>query len=422
MRLFRGAATALVLAVAIMMLTGLSQAAKREVTFFYNWYGSDGFDDLSLKLVDEFEAAHPDIDVKLVRGGTVNGQSPTDRLVALIAAGTPPDVVHFERSIVTEWAAKGLLLPLEHYLPSIEEKFIPGAMQEVLYKGSVYGVPWGTDIRGLFWNKADFEASGFDAEQGPATMSDLDSMAAKLTRPDGEGGFSKVGFVPWIGNWYAVGWLYTFGGDIFDAEKIRPRVNTPNHIRGFDWIQEYGQRYPYDVVGAALKGKSYTTFYDRSVSMMAHWNGFGNLVKKADPNLEFWAGELPHPAYGTNGTWLGGQAYVVPKASKNPDDAVTLLKWLTRKEVEVELYRVGTRIPTRWSALAEIQDDLTPTDAILLKQSDVAWGRPPLWYPPFYTKTAEAMRKVARLEASPKDALDEAQRLLEIDFKEILGE
>ena len=422
MRMMAKLSAVLLLLVAVAFPLSGADAAQRQVVLFYNWYGSEGFDELTLALVDEFERIHPEIDVELVRGGTVDGRSPNDRLLAAVAAGTAPDVVHFERSIVIEFAAKGLLTPLGRLIPGVEEAFIPGAVQEVVYKGEVYGIPSGTDIRGLFWNQADFASAGLDEARGPASMDELDALAAKLTRANAEGGFDKVGFVPWLGNWYAVGWLYTFGGDIYDAENNRPRVNTENHVRAFEWIREYGQRFPYDVVTAAISGKSPNTFYNQTVSMIAHWNGWANLVRQADPNISFWVGEVPHPAYGTNGTWLGGQAYVIPSAARNLTDAVSLLNWLTREEVEVELYREGTRIPTRWTALERIRDELAPTDALLLAQADVAWGRPPLWFPPFYNRTTEAMVKVARLEEAPPAALDEAQRLLEIEFAEILGD
>ncbi len=409
--------------VALLVAVGVMTASAGKVVYYYNWYGNDSQESTFQTLMERFRAEHPEIEVELIRGGTVSGSSPTDRLISMIAAGTSPDIVHFERSIGSEFAARGLLHPLDGELASmVETEYVPGAAQELLYRGKVYGVPYGTDIRGLFWNAADFAEAGLDPERGPATIEELDQFAAQLSRTDGDGKYSKIGFVPWYGNWYAVGWLYTFGGDIYDAENVAPRVNTPNHIRGFEWIQEYGELYPYDVVGASVSGKSQNDFYGRTLSMMAHWNGQANLIRQADPSLDFNVGEVPHPSYGHNGTWLGGQAHVIPATAKNKEDALTLLRWLSTGDAEIELYRNVGSLPTRWSALAEISDELTPTDAILVQQTDVGWGRPPLWFPQFYNHTRDAMIKVARGETSAKEALDEAQRLLELDFEEILGQ
>lgn len=407
----------------LFLLVGVGSpgAAADRVVYFYNWYGSDPQEPVFQRLIAEFREAYPNIELELVRGGSVGGQSPTDRLISMIAAGNPPDVLNFERSIVTEFAAKGILRPLDHDLGSLADEYVPGALQEVIYRGETYGVPWGTDIRGLFWNKADFAEGGLDAELAPATMEELDAMAGRLTRTDGDGKFTKIGFVPWLGNWYGVGWLYTFGGAIFDAENVKPQVNTANHVRAMEWIQEYGQRFPYDVVAAAISGKSGNTFYDRTVSMLPNWNGYANLVQMADPTIEYWAGEMPHPPYGQNGTWMGGYSHVMLSSARNPQGGVTLLKWVSRPEAEVDLFRTTGSLPTRWSALAEIGDELSPTDAILVQQIDVAWGRPPLWFPPFLNGVQDAMTRVARLQTSPQDALDEAQRKLEIDFAEILG-
>ncbi len=407
----------------LLALASSVSAQERKVVFYYNWGGAVGaVEEFFLRLEEGFEKENPDIDVEMVRGGVVSGNADLDRLLTLIAAGTPPDVVHFERSIVTEFAAKGYLRPVDDIVGSIEDEFVPGTIQEVLFRGKTYGVPFGTDIRGLFWNKDDLAETGYDVDRGPQTIEELDEMAARLTRPDGEGGFSRLGFIPWLGNWYAPGWLYTFGGDILDGENMAPRVNTPNHIRGFDWIQEYGQRYPYDVVGATLAGQPHTTFYGQRLSMIVNYHGWANLVTQSIPSLEYGVGEMPHPPEGSNGTWLGGQAYVIPAGSRNVDEAAKLLEYVTRKEHEVAMYRIGHRLPTRWTAVAEIEDELTPVDAMLLRQADVAWGRPPLWYPPFYTITNEAQVKVARLQETPQAALDEAQRQLEQAFLEILGE
>lgn len=419
----RGKAIAVGVLIALLTLWVPAHGQAGKVVYLYNWYGQpDPWEALFLDLIAEFEEAHPHIEVELIRGGTVDGRSQTDRLISLIAAGTPPDVVEIERSQIIEFAAKGVLAPLDHHFGSAEEEFIPAAMREVIYKGSIYGLPWGTDVRGLFWNRADFQAAGYDADRPPATIEELDAMAARLTRVDGDGAFTKLGFIPWLGNWYATSWLYTFGGEVFDYDTMKPRVNTPDHIRGFEWIQEYGQRYPYDVVAATLASKNQYTFYDQTLSMIAHWNGFAQYALEADPSLDIGVGEVPHPPYGTNGTHSGGYAHVITEAANNRDDALTLLEWLASKESEVRLYRATKSLPTRRSAIDEILGELSPTDAILVRQMEVAWGRPPLEYPPFYTKTTEAMLKVARLEASAKEALDEAQRLLEIDYKEILGD
>ncbi len=415
-------ATYTLLIAALVTLLAPVTAHAGKVVYLYNWYGQpDAWEALFLELVAEFEEAHPEIDIELIRGGTLEGRSVTDRLISLIAAGTPPDLIEIERSQIVELAAKGVLQPIDRFVGAVDEEFIPAAMREVMYQGSTYGIPWGTDIRGLFWNQADFAAAGYDAETGPATIEEFDAMSARFSQMDGEGDFTHLGFIPWIGNWYATSWLYTFGGEVFDYASMQPMVNTPNHIRGFEWIQEYAVRYPYNAVTAFLDGKSPATLYDRGVTMIAHWNGFAQTVKQMDPGLELGVGEVPHPPYGTNGTHSGGYAHVITHSARNPDEAAILLEWLASKEAEVRLYRATGSLPTRRSAIAEILDELSPTDAILVKQMDVAWGRPPLEYPPFYTKTTEALLKVARLEASPKEALDEAQRLLEIDYVQILG-
>lgn len=406
--------------VLLLMLLSYSVGAKEKVVYFYNWPGSNLSEQMFLDLISEFEHQHPHIEVELIRGGGAAGQTALTRLVTLILSDISPDVVHFERSTIVEFAAKGLLRPLNLDMEIIKQAYIPGAIQEVVYNGHLYGLPWSTDIRGLFWNQGDFNETGLNKNQGPETIEELDEMARKLTRTNAVGGFDRLGFVPWRGNWNAPGWLYAFGGAIYDPDSMKPRVDTENHRRAFEWIEGYAMRYPNADVSATFRGKSINSFYEGALSMVASWNGFARSIEAVDPTIEFWAGEVPHPDYGTNGTWMGGYSHVIPSNAKNPDAAMTLLMWLSSDEAEVERFRQGGGLPTRWSALTKISHELSPTDAILANQTNVAWGRPPLWHPPFITALNEAQSKVVSLSASPKEALDEAQRLLEVEFEEVL--
>ncbi len=423
MRSSRFMSTMLVLTLITLMLSATSFAAeKRKVVYFYNFGGlDDPWEPLFMEFISEFEQEHPEIDVEPVRGGAVGSQNVYDRLTVAIASGTVPDVVHFERARVIEWAARGLLEPLDEFSEMVRSEFIPGAVQEVEYRGHVYGIPWGTDIRGLYWHKDSFSAAGYNPEVGPASIDELDSMAARLTVQDGEGNFTKIGFVPWLGNWYARGWLWTFGGAIYDPETLMPTVNTPKHVRAFEWIEEYAQRYPAGLEAAARRGKSATSFYDGVLAMYPSWNGHAALIETNNPDLEYGVGEVPHPPDGFNGTWMGGLSHVIFKGGSNPDDARTFLNWITRKEAEVAVYRRTNTLPTRRSALLEIRDEMSPTDLKLIDQSTVAWGRPPLSGAFLQRVHRTALPQVTNLEVSPKSALDEAQRLLEADFAELFG-
>ncbi|MGI6610073.1 MAG: extracellular solute-binding protein [Limnochordia bacterium] len=389
-------------------------SAMARVVYQYNWYAEDVVDPVYLGLIEQFKKEHPGIEVEPLRGG-----GGLDRLVTLIAGGAPPDIVHCERSHIREMAHKGLLQPLDRFVDTpVRSAWLPGTYSEVQHEGECYGVPWDTDIRGLYWNKDLLGQGGFDDSRAPATLAVLDDMARKLTKGDAEGKFTQLGFIPWTGNWYAVGWLYTFGGEIYDAATKRPTINTPNHVRGFEWIQSYGERYSYAAVTASL---GTDPFYQGRLAMIAHESGQVGIIAARYPHFSYGVGEFPHPEYGHNGTWLGGTAHSVPIGAHVTEDTRILLNWLSRKETQASWWRQTTRLPTRPDAIALIRNELPAAQRALLGQADEAWGRPPLWHPPFINRTQKVMTDVAGLKQSPKAALDEAQTLLEMDFAAVFG-
>lgn len=385
-----------------------------KVLYQYNWYAEDVVDPVYLGLVEQFKKEHPGIEVEVLRGG-----GGIDRLVTLIAGGAPPDIVHCERSHIRELAHKGFLQPLDRMVDTpVRKAWLPGTYSEVVHEGLCYGVPWDTDIRGLYWNRDLLGQGGFDDSRAPATLAELDDMARKLTIADGEGRFTQLGFVPWTGNWYAVGWLYTFGGDIYDSVTKLPTVNTPNHVRGFEWIQSYGERYSYAAVSASL---GTDPFYQGRLAMIAHESGQVGIIAARYPYFSYGVGKVPHPEYGCNGTWMGGTAHSIPIGADVTEGTRLLLNWLSRKETQVAWWHQTTRLPTRLDAIALIRSELPLPQRILLAQAEEAWGRPPLWHPPFINQTQAAMADVAALRKSPKAALEEVQALLEVEFTAVFG-
>jgi ABC-type glycerol-3-phosphate transport system substrate-binding protein len=190
-------------------------------------------------LMPRFQAANPTLKV---------GSSPTldvTKLQAVIAAGTPPDVTHFDRYQVVTWSVKGLFQPVDDLLRALDpaKTFLTPTVKEATYQGKLYAMPQDTGIRGLFWNVAQLQQAGLDAQQGPQSWDDLNHYAQALTQQGGDASTQRFGFLPWISNWSHIGWIWTFGGDYFDDKTFRPTLNRPENVQAFDWMLGYAKRY-----------------------------------------------------------------------------------------------------------------------------------------------------------------------------------
>jgi ABC-type glycerol-3-phosphate transport system substrate-binding protein len=398
------------------VFVGSDVVMASKLVYHYNWAGDYNLDDAFQKLIERFRQEHPEITLEVVRGG---GADRIDKFLMAVVGGNPPDILHFERSTVIELANKNLLLPLDSILlTTVQGAYLPGAVSEVLHNSRVYALPMDTDIRGLFWNKSLLAEGGYNPDVGPASIEELDSMAYKLTKQiSGSTRYSQIGFVPWFGNWGAVGWLYAFGGDIYDSTRNTPVVNTENHVRSFEWIRSYGQRFGRATI--AQSGITVNSFLQGQLAMVPHISSFYKTIQGTAQSVDFGVGRVPYPEYGQNGTWMGGYAHVIPNGAKNVAAATIFINWLAQPEIQAEWHRWSSTLPTNLKAIKEVIGELPAVQVTLLEQADEAFGRPPLWSPLVFNTTRDAMFRVANLEESPKIALDKAQQLLEIGFAEV---
>lgn len=98
--------------------------------------------------------------------------------LALQSEDTAPDIVCEDTFQLPSDVAAGYLANLSDYLKDYEEwndgTFYGALVDGVTYDdGSVYGIPYCTDTRGLWYNKEVFAAAGLDTEWQPKTWQDV---------------------------------------------------------------------------------------------------------------------------------------------------------------------------------------------------------------------------------------------------------
>src|SRR5262245_58578306 len=158
----------------------LMQQDKVELQFWHQWGGppnSTALEDVAAK----FTKVYPNITIKYT---DVSGA--TDKISAAIAAGSPPDIVHFVLSTaVPEFAHRGALIELTALLdkdvPGWDKLLYPYGKAVASYNGKVYSIASANFNVGLLWNQDIFKEAGLDPKVGPKTLEDLTDWAAKLT-------------------------------------------------------------------------------------------------------------------------------------------------------------------------------------------------------------------------------------------------
>ncbi len=407
--------------VMVYMLSSSLNAVAQTTTIEF-WWGESAQTENMLALVEKFEAQHPHINVDLVDKGYMGGGTGLDQVKTAIAAGVAPDIVWMDAVGIFEQAVGDeIYIPLEEvidrsFLESIP--LLPGPRRYTTYNGSFLGLPFRTDARGLYFNQDLFESAGLDATRGPEDIATLDAYAARLTRFEADGSLGQLGFSTRGDNLGVVGWLWIFGGQSVDRERLQPTLTgNPRHLEALEWIASYAERYGADAAAGSAN------FETNKVAMFVQSTTWLTLFPQRAPSLRWSVGAIPHPPEGRKSTFSGGFGAVIPRGAKHPQEAGEFIKFLAAAETQIEWYERTRGVPARADALAQlIQEQMItdPRERTMLELLPMGGVYPPL----DGVVTPELERNTQRMrlqEITPVQVLEDTQRAVQPIFDEVFG-
>ena len=208
----------------------VNREGRSEVVFWHFWGGRD------LPVVEDvvrrFNASQERYRVRAV---AMPGANLELKLFLAIAGGAPPDVMNHDDQVVADWAHRGALTPLDEVTSADEVAttrawLFPSAQRLGAYRGRLYALVNGLDVRALYYNKTALAEAGLKelAERGPRTLAELDQIASTIAPPGGS--LERVGYLPDPRRLWA--WGVVFGGDFGDASAVSvERLATPDDPR-----------------------------------------------------------------------------------------------------------------------------------------------------------------------------------------------
>ncbi|MFH0521954.1 extracellular solute-binding protein [Streptomyces sp. M41] len=149
--------------------------------------------DNSIKVMDtyladikrQFEKANPGKKVEFVPIKAPDSEYYTKLQQMLRSPKTAPDLVYEDTFLINSDITSGYLKPLDPYLAKWRDwgRFIDTAKAAAKGEdGKTYGVPDGTDTRGLWFNKRIFAKAGLPADWQPKTWKDVLDAARAVKR------------------------------------------------------------------------------------------------------------------------------------------------------------------------------------------------------------------------------------------------
>ena len=283
-------------------------------------------------MIARFNAENPDIRIDV----NVVAWPGYPQLTAQVAARDPPDLVTMHEGVISDYAAKGLVEPVDGYLRAAgisPNDFTEAARQGVTMYRHVYGLPWDTH-GGLFHvNTALFAKAGLMRDGKPVlpdTGEELLQQARQFEQRTGKPYLiqSNVGDPA-----FAARNLYTYmmalGAPIFpDAKHIR--LNTPIGLTVANFFRR---------INAERLG---TQNMDTPAAIAAFINGEGGIYPTGTWMIGSFEQEaetpgrplyksyavFPYPQlWGQHVEFVSGHSWVVPTRKRSPQQREAIARF-----------------------------------------------------------------------------------------------
>ncbi len=229
---------------------------------------------------------------------------------------------------------------LEEYIPDFSDRILDSALDDVTYRGHIYGIPWRIDARSFVYRKDFFEEAGINVED-IRTWDDLVNAGKKLTIRDASGSVSRygVGFLSTNISQELYSWTWQAGGDLMNFDFSEATLNTPEMSEAVHYLQSLVHEY---------KIAAPETFTDPSYDGMAEFAAgriaivpFAPSVKafieNNAPQLTEVIGVREPVAYKTQDTFMGGGYFSVNQQTEHLEASLKWLEFISRPENMVRL-------------------------------------------------------------------------------------
>ncbi len=419
-----------------------------KVTYWEKWTGFEG--DAMQAVVDLFNSRKiKNKESKVIQVEMITTSQLDRRLLTAAAGGNPPDVAGVWTWLVTVYAEKGAILPIDDYLKEAgitEERYVPVFWEICKYKDKMWGLPSTPASVALHWNKRLFREAGLDPNAPPKTIQELDEMAEKLTLiqlPNQEkpvsfyelktrknyeellaaGKIIQMGFLPSEPGWWPWFWGYWFGGRLWD-EKETVTTDDPGNIEAYNWVSSYSLKYGVDNVNKfsssfGVFASPQNAFLSSKIAMVVQGVWMYNFIDKYATGMDWAAAPFPSDEGRLKDvSYVEADILIIPKGAKHPDEAFKFISFVNTQEA-MELLCEGQR---KFTPLKEVSEGFyarskNPYIRMFRKLAESPSGfitpKIIIWQE-YQREIGFATDMIRNLKATPKAALTEARKTMQI--------
>jgi multiple sugar transport system substrate-binding protein len=325
---------------------------------------------LAQKLVSEFNASHPKLQVKLTLT-SINDD--VTSLATSIRAGNPPDVVGLNDIDMPTFTRNGSFLDLTAQIDKLPFKaaLSPGHMGLATNQGKLYGVPYWGDLSVLWYNKTLFKQAGLNPDNPPTTYAEILSDAQKINKlGNGIHGFTFAGDCQGCLGFTVQPGIWADGTHLTNGDISGQTANITGNTALVNALTLYRNMWTQHLVPDNDRTDNGPTwgqdFVAGKIGIMP--GGYGQVVTLAKPSqlgTEFMDTPLPG-ANGGYSTFDGGDDFAIPAQAKNPSGAWEFVQWVLQTQQQNQYPDLGAT-PIRTDLLTPAFSTAHPFDAVALK-------------------------------------------------------
>ncbi|MDD3609900.1 MAG: sugar ABC transporter substrate-binding protein [Halothiobacillaceae bacterium] len=339
------------LLVASIVLLGGCRSEQTVVTELHFWaMGREG--EMVQRLIPEFEAAHPDIRVRVQQ---IPWSAAHEKLLTAHVGETMPDVFQVGNTWLAEFVALDAVLRLDDWMSRPDAPpagdFFAGILEGNRIGATLYGLPWYVDTRVLFYRKDLLARAGIvtPPRSWPEFVS---AMRRAIATPES----CQNGLLLPINEWQGpiVFGLQQGATFLRDGDRYGD-FESPAFRRAFDF---HGSLYAENLapaLGATQVSNVYQAFASGQFCffLSGPWN-IGEMGRRLPPAVQAHWDVMPLPApegSGWPGTSLaGGASLAIHRDSPNKEAAWALVSWLSRSDISLRFFELTGDLPPRIGA------------------------------------------------------------------------
>ena len=345
----------------------------------------------------------------------------------LLAAG-PAGADVYSIDVIWPGLLSEYFIDLKPYFANELSAYFPAILNSYFVGDKLVAIPYGPDI-GLFFYRTDLlEKYGYRAP--PATWSELETMAARIQSGERAKGRKNFWGYVWQGaptealTCDALEWQASEGGGwIVEADQTIS-VNNPQAIRSWQRAAHWVGSISPPSVTSFNEEDTLNVWLDGDAAFMRTWPpAYGiSQVSSSQVRNKFNVALLPGGRAGQFGT-LGGIALAVSRSSAHPREALELVRFLSRRDVELQLSHAIGEAPVR-SELYELPELLAPNPQFALLGrafGSAAVSRPSNVTGKKYEEVSDAYQRAVNSVLTHKKTAPDAAATLERELVRITG-